>query len=166
MHIPNCSTHMFHMHSAFFKKNFKVWSKLHTKQGLHCNRPKLHLPSNSQNRHPVPKYHISLISTEQFKTKCADGRHDLPTEFTLCKCTNNKIIHTSFEALRVAKFDAIISGWQLCQLVQTNQWFRDGISLQNVGSLEPPHIGVTSKGFFFNYTFLKWKKKKTDKFEG
>jgi hypothetical protein len=45
------------------------------------------------------------------KTKCADGRHEPPhCEFTLCKCTNNKIIHIHFEALRVAKFDAIISG--------------------------------------------------------
>jgi hypothetical protein len=142
MCITNCSKHTFHKHSALFKKNFKVWSKLHTKQGLHCNRPKLHLPSNSQNRHLVPKFHISLISNEQYEDKMCRWKALPPhCKFTSCKCTNNKIIHTHFEALRVAKFDTIISGSQLCQLIQTNQRFRDGISLRNVGSLEPPHIG-------------------------
>jgi hypothetical protein len=90
---------------GLLKKNYKVWSKIHTKQGSHCISPKLHSPSNSQNRHPVPTYHISFISTQQFADKMCrstDRRHDLPSV---------SLLYVNAQIIKLHIYILKLSGW-------------------------------------------------------
>ena len=53
--------------------------------------------------------------------------------------------HICLEAVVATEINKIFSSWQPCQVVQTHQYFRDWIGLQNVGVFEPPDIAVSQK---------------------
>lgn len=69
MCIPTAVNILFTRIQPFLSKIFKSDPSAIQRRGYTATDLNCIYVSNSQNRHPVPKYHISMISTEQYEDK-------------------------------------------------------------------------------------------------